>query len=67
MVHSTVVFFIVVSTILIVAHYVTKIKLDSYTDQPVKLYLIRASIGIVPAFLLASLLFFMFALFVGLK
>ena len=62
MVHSTVVVFIVVSTILIVTHYVTKIRLDYYSDKPVRLYLIRASIGIIPAFLLASLLFYMFAL-----
>ena len=57
MVNSTVVFFIVVSTILIVSHYVSKIQLDNYTSKPVKLYLIRASIGIIPAFFLASFLY----------
>ena len=56
--------FIVVSTVLIVSHYVSKIQLDQYASKPLKLYLIRAGIGIVPAFLLAGLLYYLLSMWI---
>ena len=60
--YSIAAIFIVVSTALIVSHYVGKIQLDHYASKPIKLYFIRASIGIVPAFLLAGLLFYLLSI-----
>ena len=63
MAHSSIVaVFIVVSTILVVSHYVGKIQLDQYANKPVKLFLVRASIGVIPAFFMAGLLYFIIAM-----
>ena len=62
MVHSIVAVLIVVSTILVVSRYVGKIELDRYANKPGKLLLVRASIGVIPAFLMAGLLYFIIAM-----
>ncbi|PQD94332.1 hypothetical protein CYL18_14970 [Pradoshia eiseniae] len=56
--------FIVLSTLWIVSHYVNKIPLDHYASNPIKLYLIRAGIGIVPAFLLSGLLYYLLTIWI---
>ncbi len=63
MINSTIAIFITVSSIIIVSYFVSKIQLGHYTSSPVKQYMIRASIGIIPVVLLASFLYVMLSLF----
>ena len=62
MISSTVAILITASAILVGVYYVNQLELTRYQSSPVKLYLVRASIGVVPVFIGAMLLYFLLSL-----
>ncbi len=59
MISSTVAILVAVASILVVSNYVKKLKFTKYESSSVKLYLVRAGVGIVPVILLASMVYFL--------
>ncbi len=59
---STVAIFITVATVFKVSEYVQKLKFAKYQSSSVKLYLARAGVGTVLAFVLSATLYFLLSL-----
>jgi hypothetical protein len=59
---STVAIFIGIASMFIVLEYVQKLKFAKYQSSSVKLYLARAGVGTVLAFVLSATLYFLLSL-----
>ena len=54
MMSSTVAILVTIASILVVSNYVKKLKFTKYQSSSIKLYLARATVGILPVIVLST-------------